>query len=84
MNDLRRLAAAPELFIIDIVDRTLDTLVRALLIEHPALSDNTLESDVALRARHVVRMARRFRRVMEIYRRTVDHTLDELEDDFPF
>jgi hypothetical protein len=84
MSDLRRLAAAPEIFIIDITDQTLDTLVRAFLVEHPALAENTSESDVGLRARKVIHAAHQLRRALEAYRRTVDHKLDQLERDLPF
>ena len=85
MNDLRRLVAAPELLVCNLADHTLDVLVRALLVEHPALADQaSYESRVGRRARHIVCATSRLRRAISAYRLAVDETLDDLEHDLPF
>lgn len=85
MNDLRRLVAAPELLVCNLADHALDVLVRALLVEHPALADEaSYKSRVGRRARDVVRGAARLRRALLTYRLAVDDTLDEIEHDLPF
>jgi len=85
MTDLRHLVAAPELLVCDLADHTLDVLVRALLVEHPALVDETsYESRVGRRAREIVRVASRLRRALVTYRLAVDDALDDLEHDLPF
>jgi hypothetical protein len=83
MTDLRHLVAAPELLVCDLADHTLAILVRALLVEHPALANETsYESRVGRRARDIVRVASRLRRALVTYRLAVDETLDEI--DLPF
>jgi len=84
MNDLRQLAAAPELFIVDVADQMLSTLARALLLEHPALATDTIESDVGIRAREIINAVRPLRRALAKYRCAVHRTLDDLEHDLPF
>jgi hypothetical protein len=85
MNDLRRLVAAPELLVCDLAEHALDVLVRALLVEHPALAEQeSYESRVGRRARDVVRVASRLRRALVTYRLAVDETLDDLEHELPF
>lgn len=84
MTDLRMLAAAPELFIIELVDRSLEILTRVLLAEHPSLVDKTSQSDVGHHARQIIRTACRLRRTLVAYRRATDRALDQLQYDLPF
>ena len=83
--DLRQLLAAPELLVIDLVDASLDTLLRALLVEHPSLSAPSpfRESDLCRRARALVRCSQHLRREIVAYRHAVDRALDD-EHDLPF
>ncbi len=85
MTDLRTLVAAPELLVCDLADHTLDVLIGALLIEHPALADHTsYESCVGRCARDIVRVASRLRRALVTYRLAIDEAVDEAEYDLPF
>lgn len=85
--DLARLLAAPELLVVDLVDLALDTLVRALLLEHPALATAPPpfpESDICRRARALLRSSARLRRTLAAYRRAVDRSVLDLDHDLPF
>ncbi len=67
-----------------LADHTLEILVRALLVEHPALADEaSYESRVGHRARDIVRVASRLRRALLLYRLAVDETLDDVEHELP-
>jgi hypothetical protein len=83
----RRILTAPELLVVDLADAALAALVRAIVVEHPAL-DHEPEPDeapVRHRARALLPPARRLRRALAAYRRTLDHLVDDLQrDDLPF
>jgi hypothetical protein len=85
-RDLRRLIAAPELLVIDLLDTSLETLKRALLVEHPPLASRAALRRIAVsrRARDVLRAARRLRHAIDAYRHAVDQALDDPDDDLPF
>jgi hypothetical protein len=87
-DELRRLLAAPEIVVVDLVDSSLSALRLALLAEHPLLDDDLAAPDdppVQRRARALLRRAARLRRALDAYRREVDHVLRELpRDDVPF
>jgi len=85
--DLARLLAAPELLVVDLVDLAVDTLVRALLLEHPSLAAAPppfRESDICRSARALLRSAAQLRRTLAAYRRAVDRTVVDLDRDLPF
>jgi hypothetical protein len=88
VDELRRLLAAPELIVVDVVDSALDALRRALVVEHPSADDPRAAQDdspVRRRARRALRIAGRLRRALALYRRSVDHALcDPPDDDIPF
>lgn len=90
-DELRRLLAAPEILVVDVVDAALHALALALVVEHPTLDD--LDDDPAFiddppvrrRARVALRVARRLRSALRAYRRAVDHALADPQDqDLPF
>lgn len=85
--DLRQLLASPELLVIDLIDSALATLVSALLLEHPPLASDPppfRESDVATRARAVLRSVGQLRRALRAYRCAVDEVSIDLSEDMPF
>ena len=87
-DELRRLLAAPEIVVVDLVDSSLNALRLALLAEHPLLDDDLAALDdppVQRRARALLRHAARLRRALDAYRRAVDHVLRKPPpDDVPF
>ncbi len=87
-EELRRLLAAPEIVVVDLVDSSLNALRLALLAEHPLLDDDLAAPDdppVQRRARALLRRAVRLHRALAAYRRAVDHVLREPpRDDVPF
>jgi hypothetical protein len=78
----RRLLAAPEIVVVDLLDSALSALRLALLAEHPLLDDPLTENDppVQRRARAALRAARQLRLALRNYRRAVDHVLNEPDD----
>jgi len=85
----RLLSAAPEIVVIDLADAALGALVLALTLEHPSLDfvDDpwTAAPPTLLRARRLVRAARRLRRDLDRYRLDVDCALrDDPGQALPF
>jgi hypothetical protein len=86
-SDIHRLFTAPEILVVDLADAALRALVRALILEHPALDGEPPvdETPVRRRARALLHPARRLRRALAAYRREVDALVDDLQrDDLPF
>jgi hypothetical protein len=81
-NQFRRLLAAPEIVVVDLLHSALSALRLALLAEHPLLDDPLTENDppVQRRARAVLRSARHLRRDLRHYRRAVDEVLSQPDD----
>jgi hypothetical protein len=84
-DDLRRLLAAPELVVVDLLVHALDTLRLALVAEHPRLRDDLDAFDdppLQHRARGLLRRSVRFQRALRAYRRAARRTADaEPRDD---
>jgi hypothetical protein len=86
-DDLKRLLAAPELVVVDLVAHTLDALRLALLAEHPVINDDDGHDDppVQRRARALLRRAEDLRRALNAYRKHVGLVLSEWDQpDLPF
>jgi len=85
----RLLRAAPEIVVVDLADAALGALVLALTLEHPSL-DAVDDPWIAapptlLRARRLVRVARRLRDDLDRYRLAVDRALrDDPGEALPF
>lgn len=86
--EYRHLRAAPERIVVDLADVTLGALLTALELEHPTLAKPPFEPEpeppTLRRARALVRLTRRLRRLLDVYRRSVDAVLAEPDDGFPF
>lgn len=85
----RLLCAAPEIVVVDLADAALGALVLALTLEHPSLDafDNPwiAAPPTLLRARRLVRAARRLRDDLDRYRLDVDRALrDDPGQSLPF
>lgn len=84
----RRLLVAPELFVVELADRTVRALLRALRLQHPELDRDPAPEHVPIllgRARAILKPARDLRRALANYRRAVDAHIDDLHrDDLPF
>jgi hypothetical protein len=87
-DELKRLLAAPELVVVDLVDHTLHALRLALLAEHPIINDDDDGHDdppVQRRARALLRRADDLRRALDAYRKHVGLVLSEWDQpDLPF
>ncbi|HTZ86063.1 MAG TPA: hypothetical protein VMB05_05280 [Solirubrobacteraceae bacterium] len=87
-EQLQRLLAAPEIVVVNLVDRALVALRLALLAEHPLLDDDLAAPDdppVQRRARRILRLAQLLRRAVADYRREVRRVLrTNLHGDLPF
>jgi len=87
-EDFRRLFAAPEMVVVDLLGHALHSLRRALLAEHPLLDDDLAAPDdppVRRRARRLLREAERLHRALHHYRRAVHAALRPADrDDLPF
>jgi hypothetical protein len=79
VEELRRLLIAPEIIVVDLADAALAALRRAILLEHPTVTEfpSADHSPVLVRAAIVLRCAARLRRAIRAYRRAVDRVLDE-------
>jgi hypothetical protein len=87
VDQLRRLLIAPEIIVIDLADAALAALRRAILVEHPTITEfpDADHSDVLRRAAIVLHHAARLRRALRAYRRAVDRVLEAApRDDLPF
>lgn len=87
LDQLRRLLVAPEIIVVDLADATLSALRRAILVEHPTVTEfpDADLSDVLRRAAAVLHHAARLRRALRGYRRAVDRVLEaDPRDDLPF
>ena len=87
IDQLRRLLLAPEIIVVDLADATLSALRRAILLEHPTVTEfpDADHSDVLRRAAVVLHHAARLRRAFRAYRRAVDRVLEAPpRDDLPF
>lgn len=77
-DQLRRLLAAPEIIVVDLVVSALTALRLALLTEHPLLDDDLAAVDdppVRRSARRLLRHADTLRRALRAYRRSVNAVL---------
>jgi hypothetical protein len=87
-DELKRLIAAPEIVVVDLVEHALDALRLALLAEHPLIDDDLAAYDDALvqrRARTLLRRADELRRALGAYRKQVACVLTQWEQpDLPF
>ncbi len=87
---LARLAVAPELVILRLVEHTLDAMLVALLVEHPTLADSDVPptTPTLRRASAIIRAARRLRDELGAYRAAVDAATAPhgvaTDDDLPF
>ena len=84
---LRRLLLAPEIIVVDLAEAALDALRRALLLEHPTVTEfpSVEDSAVLLRAAVALRSAARLSRALRAYRRAVDQLVHDADrDDLPF
>ena len=74
---LRRLRSAPEIIVINLADAALIALRRALLAEHPTVTElpDAEHSDVLRRAAVVLHQTARLRRALNAYRRSVNDVL---------
>jgi hypothetical protein len=82
-EQLRRLLAAPEIIVVDLVSSALTALRFALPAEHPLLDDDLAAIDdppVRRTARRLLRRADRLRRALRAYRRSVDAALQCPDD----
>ena len=87
IEELRRLLFAPEIIIVDLADAALAALRRAILLEHPTVSElpTAQDSPVLVRAAAVLRSASRLRRHLRGYRLAVDRAIAQPDpDDLPF
>lgn len=87
LEELRRLLIAPEIIVVDLVEAALAALRRAILVEHPTVTEfpTAQDSPVLVRASAVLRSATRLRRDLRGYRRAVDRVIADPEsDDSPF
>ena len=87
LDQLRRLLMAPEIIVVDLADATLSALRRAILVEHPTVTERPDADDSAVlrRAAIVLHHEARLRRALRAYRRAVDRVLEaEPRDDLPF
>jgi hypothetical protein len=86
-DQLRRLLIAPEIIVVDLADAALFALRRAILVEHPTITEfpDADHSAVLRRAAVVLHRAARLRQALQAYRRSVDRVLEEEpRDDLPF
>jgi hypothetical protein len=87
-NDLARLAVAPELIIVRVIEHDLDALLLALLVQHPALTDpcEPATTSTLRRARRVADAARRLRAMLAAYQHAVVDAVTPAvsPDDLPF
>jgi hypothetical protein len=87
---LARLAVAPELVLLRLVEHTLDAMLLALRVEHPTIfdRDGPATTPTLRRARALDRAARRLRRQISAYRAAVDAATSPhgvaTDDDLPF
>jgi hypothetical protein len=87
VDQLRRLLIAPEIIVVELADAALSALRRAILVEHPTVTEfpDADHSAVLRRAAIVLHHAARLRRALRGYRRAVDRVLEaEPNDDLPF
>jgi hypothetical protein len=85
-EQLRRLIAAPEIIVLDLVHASLRALHLALLAEHPLIDDELAAVDdppVRRHARILVRNADRLARALRAYKRCVDNVLKPTEPPAP-
>jgi len=87
-DQLRRLLAAPEIIVVDLVASALTALRLALLTEHPLLDDDSAAVDdppVRRSARRLLHHADTLRRALRAYRRSVNAVLQNADQaDWPF
>jgi hypothetical protein len=86
-DELKKLLAAPELVVVDLVDHTLHALTLALLAEHPLINDDDGHDDppVQRQARTLLRRADDLRRALNSYRIQVARAPSEGDQpDLPF
>lgn len=86
-GELRRLVLAPELIVVNLAQASLGALQRAILLEHPTVTEfpSADDSPVLLRAATVLRSAARLCRQLRAYRRAVNQLAAEPDhDDLPF
>jgi len=79
-DQLRRLLAAPEIIVVDLVVSALSALRLALLTEHPLLDDDLAAIDdppVRRSARRLLRHADTLHRALRAYRRSVNAVLQK-------
>jgi len=86
---LARLVVARELLVVALVERALDTLLLALVVEHPSLDDRDHDTTVPTlrRARAVARLTCRLRDALAAYRVAVLDAIgqpDPSTEDLPF
>ena len=88
VDQLRRLLIAPEIIVVDLAEAALFALRRAILLEHPTVTElpDADHSVVLRRAAVVLHQTARLRRALRAYRRAVDRVLDGAPppDDLPF
>ena len=87
LHQLRRLLMAPEIIVVDLADAALSALRRAILVEHPTVTElpDADHSDILRRAAVVLQHAARLRRALRAYRRAVHRVLEaKPRDDLPF
>lgn len=83
----RRLLVVPELFVVELADRAVRALLRALRLQHPELGRDPPPEHAPIlfgRARAILQPARDLRRALANYRRAVDAHIDDQRDDLPF
>jgi len=87
-DHLRRLLAAPEIIVVDLVASALTALRLALLTEHPLLDDDLAAVDdppIRRSARRLLRHADALLRALRAYRRSVNALLRNVDQpDWPF
>ncbi len=87
-DDIARLALAPELIVVALLEHDLEALTIALLVQHPVLEDPYEPATTATlrRARDVARAANHLRAALEAYRRDVLRAVTPVvsPDDLPF
>lgn len=86
-DELHLLCVAPEIVIVDLADVALDSLYRALLVQHPALEAVPLPTDSRVHhaARDILLPLHSLRRAVRRYRRVTERlALDLRRDDLPF
>ncbi len=82
-----RLLGARELIVLELVDSVLTAAELELELEHPTIAEPPFRNapPTLRRARALVRLARRLREELALYRRDVDAALAEPDfDDIPF